>query len=190
MDNKNKKQQTTTFYDLYLVRTKGIKSIIYRFLTNSVWDKLAFKTSKNIIVSVDYDGIQYMSEEEFDEKFETLEVKRCPTYFIWEPVAYQRLLKIKNIRKCRIQILKIFINKFVNFLGKKMNIKRLNDFKFKPHKIRVSESGFIIRMFGMGHVVTEYDKDVKWFENNTIYSFLNIDENSVSVELKDDFFNL
>jgi len=184
------KQKDNRFYDLFLVRTKGIQSIIYRFFTNSFWNLLVFKTNHNFVITLSSTGIEYLPIEEFYKKYKVVEIRRCSSYFIWEPVALDRLKNISNIRKCKYQTLKYFINSIINRLGDLSKIKFLKNFKFESLKDRTNDVGFVIRMFGVEEGVNEYSRDVKFFQSNNIYKFLDIETLSNQVDSREDFLKM
>lgn len=168
-----------TYYDLHLVRTKGLKSMLYRFLTNSFWDKLVFRTPYDFYVVLDHKGLVYLPEKEFFKKYKVVETRRCGSYFIYSPVGLERLKENRNIRKCSYQTVKYFINLVINLVGKFLKIEKMKSFNFKLDEDRTNEVGFIIRMFGMKNNINEFTKDVKFFQFNDIYRFLDIDEYQV-----------
>ena len=45
------------FYHLHLVRTKGLKSIIYRVLHNSYFDSVAFISDHGSVIGIDRRGV-------------------------------------------------------------------------------------------------------------------------------------
>ena len=61
-------QNENSFYDLYVVRTKGYKSMLYRFLTNSFWNMLVFKTKYDFVIVLSSKGLEYLHEKDFHEQ--------------------------------------------------------------------------------------------------------------------------
>jgi len=183
-------QNQNSFYDLYVVRTKGYKSILYRFLTNSFWNMLVFKTKYDFFIVLSSKGLEYLYEKDFHEKYKVIEMRRCPSYFIYEPVALDRLKEHRMIRKCEYQNIKYFINAIFNFLGRIIGIKRLQNFRFKSAETYTNDVGFVIRMFGLKESISEFSKDVKFFHSNDIYKFLNIDGSELGNDFKENFMRL
>ena len=184
------KQKDDRFYDLFLVRTKGFQSIIYRFFTNSFWNLLVFKTKYDFFIVLSPTGIQYIHMQEFYKKYKVVETRRCPSYFIWEPVALDRLKEISNIRKCKYKTFKYFINKILNKFGSFLGLSILRKFRFKICEDRTNDVGFVIRMFGVKDCVSDYSRDVKFFQSNDIYKFLDIETFSVQDDYKEDFLRM
>ena len=94
------------------------------------------------------------------------------------------------IRKCEYQNIKYFINVVINFLGRTVGIKRLQNFRFKSAETYTNDVGFVIRMFGLKESISEFSKDVKFFHSNDIYKFLNIDGSELGNDFKENFMRL
>lgn len=166
-------RQPIHFYNMYLVRTKGLKSIIYRIIHNTIWDSIIFMTDYNSIIGIDNKGIFFSTLPEYKKKYNVISMKKTSTYFIEENVAYKRFINLKNNRKPLFYDYRNLFQNFINTVGKVLNLKFLKRKQIKNEKyICICE--FIVKMFDVSDRVSYTDKSISWFEKNDIYKFLKI----------------
>ncbi len=161
------------FYNLYLVRTKGLKSIIYRVIHNSYFDSVAFISDHGSVISVDHNGTFLDYLDEYKRKNSVIAVKKSDSFYVEEGVAFKRFLKIKNVRRTKFYDYRNIIQKCVNKIGEKLRIEWIKNFQIKNKK-RICSVQFIINMFDVSEEISYNDKSIDWFLENDIYDFLNL----------------
>ena len=164
------------FYNLYLVRTKGLKSIIYRVIHNSYWDSIVFISEFGSVMGIDEKGIFLESLPEYKKQYQVIAVKKAETFFIEEGVAFERFLKLKHFRKPKMIDYRNLIQNIVEKIGKFLGLKFIQNIKIKSKSFMCS-SEFIINMFDVSKDISYNDKSISWFEDNDIYDFLNLPKN-------------
>ena len=161
------------FYNLYLVRTKGIKSIIYRVLHNSYFDSVAFISDHGSVIGIDRNGVFLDVLPEYKKDHQVISVKKSNTFYVEEGVAFERFMKILKSRRTRFYDYRNLIQNWVKKLGKFLRIKWVENLQIKSGTYMCSVE-FIINMFDVSKEVRYDDKSIEWFSNNDIYDFLNI----------------
>lgn len=166
-------RQKQHFYHLYLVRTKGIKSIIYRVIHNSYFDSVAFISEHGSVISIDRNGMFLDYLDEYKRKNSVIAVKKTDSFFVEEGIAFERFLKIKNVRRTKFFDYRNIIQRFINKVGEKLRIEWIKNFQIKNKK-RICSVQFIINMFDVSEEISYNDKSIDWFLENDIYDFLNL----------------
>lgn len=161
------------FYNLYLVRTRGIKSILYRVLHNSYFDSVAFISDHGSVISIDRNGVIFDILPDYKKDKEVISVKKSDTFYVEESIAFERFLDIIKSRRTKFFDYRTLIQKGINTIGKKLRIKWIENLKIKSEKCICSVE-FIIKMFGVSNEVCYTDKSIDWFSSNDIYDFLDI----------------
>lgn len=161
------------FYNLYLVRTKGIKSIIYRVLHNSYFDSVAFISDHGSVIGIDHNGVFLDVLPEYKKDHEVISVKKSSTFYVEEGIAFERFMKILKSRRTRFYDYRNLIQNWINKLGKFLRIKWIENLQIKSNTYMCSVE-FIINMFDVSKEISYNDKSIEWFSNNDIYDFLNI----------------
>ena len=166
-------RQKQYFYNLYLVRTKGIKSIIYRVLHNSYFDSVAFISAHGSVIGIDRKGVFLDVLDEYKSKHEVIAVKKADSFFVEESIAFERFLKIKEMRRTKLYDYRNIFQKFINKIGEKLRIKWIKNLQIRNKK-RICSVEFIINMFDVSKDISYNDKSIDWFLDNDIYDFLNL----------------
>ena len=161
------------FYHLYLVRTKGLKSIIYRVIHNSYFDSVAFISEHGSVISINRQGVFLDYLDEYKIKENVIAVKRTDSFFVEEGIAFERFLKIKEVRRTKFYDYRNIIQRFINKIGKKLRLKFIENLQIKNKK-RICSVEFIINMFDVSKDISYNDKSIDWFLDNDIYDFLNL----------------
>ncbi|MBA94836.1 MAG: hypothetical protein CMP21_03655 [Rickettsiales bacterium] len=168
-----KERQKQHFYHLYLVRTKGLKSIIYRVIHNSYFDSVAFISEYGSVISIDHKGVFLDYLDEYKRKSDVIAVKKTDTFFVEENIAFERFFKIKNVRRTLFYDYRNIIQRWINKFGERLRIKWIKNLQIKNKK-RVCSIQFIINMFDVSEEVSYNDKSIDWFLEHDIYDFLNL----------------
>lgn len=166
-------RQKQYFYNLYLVRTKGLKSIIYRVLHNSYFDSVAFISEHGSVISINRQGVFLDYLDEYKRKENVIAVKRTDSFYVEEGIAFERFLKIKEVRRTKFYDYRNMIQKFINKIGEKLKIKWIQDLQIRNER-RICSVEFIINMFDVSKDISYNDKSIDWFLENDIYDFLNL----------------
>lgn len=161
------------FYHLYLVRTKGLKSILYRIIHNSYFDSVAFISTHGSVIGIDRKGVFLDVLDEYKLKHDVIAVKRTDSFFVEESIAFERFLKIKEVRRTKFYDYRNLVQRFINKIGKKLRLKFIENFQIKNKK-RICSVEFIINMFDVSKDISYNDKSIDWFLDNDIYDFLNL----------------
>ena len=161
------------FYNLYLVRTRGLKSILYRVLHNSYFDSVAFISPHGSVISIDRNGVIFDILPDYKRDKEVISVKKSATFYVEESIAFERFLDIIKSRRTKFYDYRTLIQKGINTIGEKLKLKWLQNLKIKNDK-HICSVEFIIKMFGVSKEVCYTDKSIDWFNDNDIYDFLNI----------------
>ena len=161
------------FYHLYLVRTKGLKSIIYRVIHNSYFDSVAFISENGSVISIDRRGVFLDYLDDYKRKNEVIAVKRTDSFFVEESIAFERFFKIKNVRRTPFFDYRNIIQRWINKIGEKIRIKWIKNLQIKNKK-RICSVQFIINMFDVSEEISYNDKSIDWFLEHDIYDFLNL----------------
>ncbi len=161
------------FYHLYLVRTKGLKSIIYRVIHNSYFDSVAFISEHGSVISIDRRGVFLDYLDDYKRKSEVIAVKKTDTFFVEENIAFERFFKIKNVRRTPFYDYRNIIQRWINKFGEKLRIKWIKNLQMKNKK-RICSVQFIINMFDVSEEISYNDKSIDWFLDHDIYDFLNL----------------
>ena len=161
------------FYHLYLVRTKGLKSIIYRVIHNSYFDSVAFISEHGSVISIDRRGVFLDYLDDYKRKSEVIAVKKTDTFFVEESIAFERFFKIKNVRRTPFYDYRNIIQRWINKFGEKLRIKWIKNLQIKNKK-RICSVQFIINMFDVSEEISYNDKSIDWFLDHDIYDFLNL----------------
>ena len=169
-------RQKQYFYDLYLVRTKGLKSIIYRVLHNSYFDSVVFITEHGSVIGIDRKGVFLDFLDQYKRKQGVISVKKADSFFVEENIAFERFLKIKGVRRTKFYDYRNILQKCINKIGEKLKITQLQNLQIKNEK-RICSVEFIINMFDVSKNISYNDKSIDWFLENDIYDFLNIPKN-------------
>ena len=165
------------FYNLYLVRTKGLKSIIYRIVHNSYWDSVIFVSEFGSVMGIDEKGIFLESLPEYKENSQVIALKKAESFFVEEGVAFKRFLNLKHFRKPKLIDYRNIIQNTISKIGKFLRIKWIENVKLKSDNFMCS-SEFIINMFDVSKDISYNDKSIGWFEGNDIYDLLNLPKNN------------
>ncbi len=166
-------RQKQYFYNLYLVRTKGLKSIIYRVLHNSYFDSIAFISAHGSVMGIDRKGVFLDTLEEYKTQHDVIAMKKADSFFVEEGIAFERFLKIKEVRRTKFYDYRNMIQKFINKIGEKLKIKWIQDLQIRNERCICSVE-FIINMFDVSKDISYNDKSIDWFLDNDIYDFLNL----------------
>tara|TARA_B100001094_G_C18138341_1_gene776449 strand:+ start:666 stop:1181 length:516 start_codon:yes stop_codon:yes gene_type:complete len=161
------------FYNLYLVRTRGIKSILYRVLHNSYFDSVAFISDHGSVISIDRNGVILDVITEYRKDKKVISVKKSESFYVEEGIAFQRFLDIVKSRRTKFYDYRTLIQKGINTIGKKLRIKWIENLQIKNENLICSVE-FVIKMFGVSNEVCYTDKSIDWFNENDIYDFLDI----------------
>lgn len=167
----NEKRQY--FYNLYLVRTKGLKSIIYRIIHNSYFDSVAFISEHGSVISIDRNGVFLDILHQYKKDQDVISIKKSESFYVEETVAFERFMKILNTRRSKLYDYRNLIQNFINRLGKKLRIKWIQNFQMKSETC-ICPVEFIINMFDVSKDISYNDKSIDWFLDNDIYDFLNL----------------
>ena len=100
-------------------------------------------------------------------------VKRTDSFFVEEGIAFERFLKIKEVRRTKFFDYRNIIQRFINKIGEKLKLKWIKNLQIKNKK-RICSVEFIINMFDVSEEVSYNDKSIDWFLENDIYDFLNL----------------
>jgi len=171
-----KERQNQHFYHLYLVRTKGLKSIIYRVIHNSYFDSVAFISEYGSVIGIDRQGAFLDYLDEYKRNHEVIAVKKTDTFFVEENIAFERFFKIKNVRRTPFYDYRNIIQRWINKFGEKLRIKWIKNLQIKNKK-RICSVQFIINMFDVSEEISYNDKSIDWFLDHDIYDFLNLPKN-------------
>ena len=169
-------RQKQYFYNLYLVRTKGIKSIIYRVLHNSYYDSVVFISTHGSVIGIDRKGVFLDVLDEYKRKHDVIAVKKADSFFVEEGIAFERFLKIKEMRRTKLYDYRNIFQKFINKIGEKLRIKWIKNLQIRNKK-RICSVEFIINMFDVSKDISYNNKSIDWFLDNDIYDFLNLPKN-------------
>ena len=161
------------FYHLYLVRTKGLKSIIYRVIHNSYFDSVAFISEHGSVIGINRQGVFLDYLDEYKKKHQVIAVKKTDSFFVEEGIAFERFLKIKEVRRTKFYDYRNIVQRCINKIGEKLKIKWIKNLQIKNKK-RICSVQFIINMFDVSEEVSYNDKSIDWFMDNDIYDFLNL----------------
>ena len=166
-------RQKQYFYNLYLVRTKGLKSIIYRVLHNSYFDSVVFVSAHGSVIGIDRKGVFLDTLGEYKDQHDVIAMKKADSFFVEEGIAFERFLKIKEVRRTKFYDYRNMVQRCINKIGEKIKIKRLQNLQIKNEK-RICSVEFIINMFDVSKDISYNDKSIDWFLENDIYDFLNL----------------
>ena len=166
-------RQKQYFYNLYLVRTKGLKSIIYRVLHNSYFDSVAFVSAHGSVIGIDRKGVFLDTLEEYKNQHDVIAMKKADSFFVEESIAFERFLKIKEVRRTKFYDYRNMVQRCINKIGEKLRIKWIKNLQIKNKK-RICSVEFIINMFDVSKDISYNDKSIDWFLENDIYDFLNL----------------
>jgi len=161
------------FYNLYLVRTKGLKSIIYRIIHNSYFDSVVFISAHGSVIGIDQKGVFLDTLEEYKKEHNVIAVKKADSFFVEESIAFERFLKIKEVRRTRFYDYRNLLQNSINKIGEKIKLKWIQNLKIRNKK-RICSVEFIINMFDVSKDISYNDKSIDWFLDNDIYDFLNL----------------
>lgn len=161
------------FYHLYLVRTKGLKSIIYRVIHNSYFDSVAFISEHGSVIGINRQGVFLDYLDEYKRKEEVIAFKKTDSFFVEEGIAFERFLKIKEVRRTKFYDYRNIVQRCINKIGEKLKIKWIKNLQIKNKK-RICSVQFIINMFDVSEEVSYNNKSIDWFMDNDIYDFLNL----------------
>lgn len=161
------------FYHLHLVRTKGLKSIIYRVLHNSYFDSVAFISDHGSVIGIDRRGVFLDYLDDYKRKQDVIAFKRVDSFFVEEGIAFERFLKIKSVRRTKFFDYRNIVQKCINKIGEKLRINWVQKFEIRNKK-RICSVEFIINMFDVSKDISYNDKSIDWFLDNDIYDFLNL----------------
>ncbi len=161
------------FYHLHLVRTKGLKSILYRVLHNSYFDSVAFISDHGSVIGIDRRGVFLDYLDDYKRKHDVIAFKRVDSFFVEEGIAFERFLKIKSVRRTKFFDYRNIVQKCINKIGEKLRINWVQKFEIRNKK-RICSVEFIINMFDVSKDISYNDKSIDWFLDNDIYDFLNL----------------
>ncbi len=162
-----KEKEPVYFYSLYLVRTAGIKSIIYRIIHNSYWDSVAFISEHGSVIGVNYKGIYLTSLPEFRKDYDVVSIKKTKSFYIEENTAFDRFMKLLKKRRSLFYDYRNIIQKI---------FKKMTNIELKDER-KICSVEFIINMFDVSKEISYNDKSIDWFSNHDIYDFLNLPKN-------------
>ena len=106
------------FYHLYLVRTKGLKSIIYRVIHNSYFDSVAFISEHGSVIGINRQGVFLDYLDEYKRKEEVIAFKKTDSFFVEEGIAFERFLKIKEVRRTKFYDYRNIVQRCINKIRK------------------------------------------------------------------------
>jgi len=173
LNNSMIQEKPLYFYKLYLVRTRGIKSILYRVLHNSYFDSVAFISDHGSVISIDRNGVIFDVVTEFKKDKDVISVKKSDSFYVEESIAFERFLDMIKSRRTKFYDYRNLVQKGINTIGKKLKIKWIENLQIKSDR-HICSVEFIIKMFGVSGEVCYNDKSIEWFNENDIYDFLNI----------------
>ena len=168
-------RQKQYFYNLYLVRTKGLKSIIYRVLHNSYFDSVVFISAHGSVIGIDRKGVFLDTLIEYKKNHGVIAMNKAESFFVEEGIAFERFLKIKEVRRTKFFDYRNIIQKFINKIGEKLKMKRIQNLQIK-HEKHICSVEFIINMFDVSKDVSYNDKSIDWFLENDKQVYVQITE--------------
>ena len=168
-----KDKQPVYVYDMYLVRTKGIKSILYRVIHNSYWDSVAFISKHGSVISINRNGVFLTTLPEYKKESDVIAMKKSKTFYIEESTAFNRFMGLLQKRRSIFYDYRNIVQRFINNIGKFLGIKRIQNLEIRNER-KICYVEFIINMFDVSNEISYNDKSIDWFEDNDIYDFLNL----------------